>query len=223
MSDDTYTGKAMDRRYAGEDIDITYSVKRCIHAAECVRNLRAVFDNSKRPWIEPNGAPADAVAEVIHLCPSGALHYERKDSGAAEATPEENVILIWEDGPLQFTGDLSISGTGVEVEDETRATLCRCGASQHKPFCDNSHKDAGFKAAGPAAPDAAPAPLAAIGGAFKIAANPDGPLHIQGSLTIRNAAGEIIFRGEETWLCRCGGSANKPFCDGTHKQIGFQG
>ena len=73
------------RRYTSADIDVTYDVKRCIHAAECVRGLPAVFDTKKRPWVQPDKANADTVAEVILRCPSGALHYERKDGGAAES------------------------------------------------------------------------------------------------------------------------------------------
>lgn len=143
---DKYTGVADDRRYTGEDVDITYSLKRCIHAKACINRLSEVFDTKKRPWINADGAAADGVAEMIPLCPSGALHYERKDGGAAEATPTENTIVIWKNGPLQVTGDMSIQGATVAMDSETRVTLCRCGSSQNKPFCDGSHHKIEFKA-----------------------------------------------------------------------------
>ncbi|NOG49102.1 MAG: CDGSH iron-sulfur domain-containing protein [Chloroflexi bacterium] len=49
-------------------------------------------------------------------------------------------------GRFRLTGDLHIIAAGVDVEGETRVTLCRCGQSKHKPFCDNSHKDIHFVA-----------------------------------------------------------------------------
>ena len=51
----------------------------------------------------------------------------------------------------------------------------------------------------------------------------NGPYHIKGKFEIVTEGGrEITFEGDETWLCRCGQSANKPFCDGTHKKVGFK-
>ena len=50
----------------------------------------------------------------------------------------------------------------------------------------------------------------------------NGPYHIQGKIRLTLPDGQELETEEETWLCRCGGSKNKPFCDGTHKKIGFQ-
>ena len=72
------------RHYTSEAIDVSYDARRCIHAAECIRGLPAVFDTDRRPWILPTGASADAIAAVIENCPSGALHYTRRDGGARE-------------------------------------------------------------------------------------------------------------------------------------------
>lgn len=214
-----YTGQAQDRRYAGGQIDVTYSLKRCIHAAECVTRLSAVFDNKRRPWIAPDGASAAEVARVVEVCPSGALHHTRKDGGPAEPTPAQNTIRLWRNGPLQFTGNLTIHGAKVEITEETRATLCRCGASHNKPFCDNSHRDAHFTA-----DDSAPVlsvEPATAGGVLQITATENGPIQVLGLCNMYNAAGELIYTGDETWLCRCGGSQTKPFCDGTHNTNGF--
>lgn len=218
MSDNLYTGKDQDRRYRGEDIDVTYNAKRCIHAAECVRRLSSVFDTQRRPWIQPDGAAADSVAEVVLKCPSGALHYERTDGGAAEPTPAANRVTLWTDGPLQLEGDLSILGAQVALQDETRATLCRCGASENKPFCDNTHKKNGFSAPPPATIKADAAEQA---GKLTVTAQANGSLQVEGHFTIFDADGNIIFSGEKTWLCRCGASSHKPFCDGTHKSLPF--
>lgn len=215
-----YTGQAQDRRYSGEQVDIQYNIKRCIHAAECVTRLSEVFDNKRKPWIQANGASAERIAEVIERCPSGALHYERKDGGAPEATPSLNAVVVWHQGPLQFTGDLHIEGATVDVQGETRATLCRCGASHSKPFCDNTHKDIDFD--GTLAPQVSAVPHAE-GGLLKITVNPNGSLMLEGAFTLYDEQGTALFSGNKTWLCRCGGSSNKPFCDGTHKRNGFVG
>jgi CDGSH-type Zn-finger protein/uncharacterized Fe-S cluster protein YjdI len=216
-----YTGKAMDRRYRGQALDVTFSPPRCIHAAYCVRHLAQVFDRDRLPWVEPDGASADEVARVVSLCPSGALHYERKD-GVAERAQAQNTIRLWRDGPLQVRGDLDIQADTVDIRGETRVTLCRCGQSAHKPFCDNAHVKTGFRAAD-AAPGAFPVdePMP-TGGKLSILPETDGPIQLQGNVTIVNADGKTIFAGDEVQLCRCGHSSQKPFCDGTHETIGFR-
>lgn len=65
------------KTYAGKDVDVSFDPEVCAHAAECVKGLPAVFDTKARPWIQPDGAPADQVVEVVGRCPSGALRIER--------------------------------------------------------------------------------------------------------------------------------------------------
>jgi len=51
----------------------------------------------------------------------------------------------------------------------------------------------------------------------------DGPLLVEGECQITDAQGNALpSKGDKTHLCRCGSSANKPFCDGSHKRIGFK-
>jgi CDGSH-type Zn-finger protein/uncharacterized Fe-S cluster protein YjdI len=222
VESEKYRGKVDDRRYAGAAVDITFSPRRCIHAARCVSQLAEVFDVEKRPWIQPDGAEREQIAGVVAQCPSGALHYDPKDGGAAEAVPAENVIILQPGGYLQFRGNLQIGGATVAIEDETRATLCRCGASEKKPFCDNSHRDIGFETESPAAVDEKDD--LAQGGVLLIEPQPNGPLKVSGNFTIRNEKGEALFQAEEktAWLCRCGASESKPFCDQSHRAIGFE-
>ncbi|MBL7847682.1 MAG: (4Fe-4S)-binding protein [Cyclobacteriaceae bacterium] len=52
--------------------------------------------------------------------------------------------------------------------------------------------------------------------------SPNGPLMVHGTLAIKKPDGTITRKEKVTAFCRCGGSANKPFCDGTHRKIGFQ-
>lgn len=208
------------RVYEGEKVEIAYDAKRCIHAAECVTRLRSVFDNGKRPWIDPNGAPVEQVASTIHLCPSGALHYTSKDGSIAETPQPVNTVHVEPHGPLYVRGTLVLTDAdGNPVEHETRTALCRCGASNNKPFCDNSHLNINFEAAVDQTREAVE-PLT-DGGELTIKPGLNGSYTFSGQFTVYDETGKPIYAGEKQWLCRCGGSANKPFCDGTHKRIGF--
>jgi uncharacterized Fe-S cluster protein YjdI/CDGSH-type Zn-finger protein len=120
------------KRYNGREIEVTYDPVRCLHAAECVRGLPAVFDTSRRPWVQPDGAEAEVLAAVIERCPTGALHYTRS-SGLSEKPTVPTRIEFPKDGPMLVTGDLEIDG-----KRETRAALCRCGKSSNQPYCDRS-------------------------------------------------------------------------------------
>jgi uncharacterized Fe-S cluster protein YjdI len=131
------------RVYQGEGVSVSYDPRRCIHFAECVRGLPEVFDVNKRPWIQPAGAPADTVAEVVRRCPSGALHYEL-DGGAAETPEHPTRIHTVPDGPITIRGELTIETPEGEIS-EARAALCRCGLTDNQPFCDHECKRSGWK------------------------------------------------------------------------------
>jgi CDGSH-type Zn-finger protein/uncharacterized Fe-S cluster protein YjdI len=208
MSDETYTGKV---------IEITIHDGRCIHSRNCVLARPNVWiANAKGAWVHPDAAPAEAVAAVARTCPSGAITYRRLDGGPDEAPPDVNTVRVWENGPLAVHAEIHIDGQPAGF----RATLCRCGASRRKPYCDGSHRDAGFVATGePASVESAP--LARRDGVLSIKPKPNGPLIVEGPVELCAGSGRCVTRGEQLFLCRCGGSANKPFCDGTHKRIGF--
>ena len=131
------------KAYRGERIEVTFDPARCLHAAECVRGLPQVFDTKRRPWIDPDGAEPEAVAEVVRRCPSGALHYSLAD-GPAEEPESPGRVSAGADGPIWVRGALWIAAVDAEIE-ETRAALCRCGESQNKPFCDASGPCTGWR------------------------------------------------------------------------------
>jgi len=118
------------KRYEGEHIEVTYDAARCLHAAECVRGMPAVFDTAKRPWIAPDAADAEALASVIRRCPTGALHYTLRE-GQPERPSVPTRIRHPEGGPLLIDGDLEL-----DRKRETRAAICRCGQSANQPYCD---------------------------------------------------------------------------------------
>ncbi len=219
--DKKYTGKEQDKVYSGNEVDITYNLRRCIHAEECINHLAEVFDVNKRPWIQPDGAPVEQVASVLQTCPSGALHYIPKDERLAEPIPEINRIIVQKDGYLRFIGNLNIQASNVEIEQETRATLCRCGASARKPFCDNTHKEIDFETAQLTVVQQNEDEENMEASQLVITATANGSYKVEGPFQIEDEDGTIIFSGTKTWLCRCGSSNKKPFCDSTHKKIDF--
>jgi CDGSH-type Zn-finger protein/uncharacterized Fe-S cluster protein YjdI len=199
----------------GKTMRIRFDGARCIHARSCVLTQPNVFKaNVEGPWIDPDAASPEELLAVAERCPSGAIVVERLDGTAAEQPSGRNVIAVLEDGPYAVRGQLSGAATG------TRATLCRCGASANKPYCDGSHATAGFTATGNFPP---PAELGAWGepGPLEITALPDGPLKISGAHEVTCGTGRAVKRGATAFLCRCGASGNKPFCDGTHRKTGF--
>jgi len=205
--------------YRGTKVVVRFDGAKCIHSRHCVLEQPTVFEaNVSGPWIHPDAASPEAAVEVAHNCPSGAITYERRDGGPQEAPPPVNTVHVRENGPLAFRAELMVEGKAVGF----RATLCRCGASNSKPWCDASHVAAGFKASGEPATQASE-PLARRNGPLAITPTKNGPLEVTGSLEICSGTGRTILRTQQTWLCRCGGSANKPYCDGTHKKIGFTG
>ncbi len=212
-----------DRNYKGNGLTVHYNVRRCIHAEECVHGLPQVFDPHRRPWIDATQADNDALANVIQRCPTGALHYSRSDGGAEEAVPTTNTVHLAPDGPLYLRGDLTVTTPdGNTIVEDTRIALCRCGASKNKPFCDNSHLDIDFAADGHFNEVQVKATEGKTDAALRVQPSTNGPLLLQGRFTITDASGKTV-EGGNTALCRCGGSQNKPFCDGSHRRLGFEG
>lgn len=197
---------------------IQFETKRCIHARNCVLSRPDVFvPNVQGEWIHPDAATPDEVAALALACPSGAIRYERFDGVPGEQAPRVNLARVRENGPIAVHGELVIDGAPAGF----RATLCRCGASNNKPFCDGSHGAAGFVASGEPA-TAQSEPLAGRDGALTITPSVDGPLMFSGNLEITSGTGRTINRVVRTALCRCGQSANKPYCDGSHRRVGFK-
>jgi CDGSH-type Zn-finger protein/uncharacterized Fe-S cluster protein YjdI len=220
----TERGIPIPRTEAGVDyidsqrLTLVYEGKRCIHARFCVTGAPKVFlANVKGPWIDPDGIDTARLVEIAHACPSGAIRYERRDSEPNELAPPVNLLTVREAGPYAVRGALSIAGDTKSF----RATLCRCGASKNKPYCDGSHHEVGFAASGEPATGQADM-LETRDGALEVEPQVDGPLAVRGNLEIVSGTGRVVARVTQARLCRCGGSANKPFCDGTHARIGFR-
>src|SRR5262245_3538855 len=203
----------------GRDLTLIYEGKKCIHSRFCVTWGPKVFiANVQGPWINPDNMSTDALAEIAHVCVSGAIRYKRKDGKPDEAVPPVNLLSVRENGPYAIRADIRLDGAPAV---SYRLTLCRCGASKNKPFCDGSHNEVKFSASGE--PPTGKADMLPVrDGPLAIDPQVDGPLRVRGNLEITSGTGRVVARLTSANLCRCGGSGTKPFCDGTHARIGFR-
>ena len=134
--------------YNGETVTVHDNRGTCAHIGYCTDQLPEVFRGGAEPWIDPNGASGERIAEQTRRCPSGALSHsvdgvERRDQ---DRPPTVQLVAA---GPYFVTG-------GVELRDTERTegaslehyALCRCGRSKNKPFCDGTHWYVDFADAG---------------------------------------------------------------------------
>jgi CDGSH-type Zn-finger protein/uncharacterized Fe-S cluster protein YjdI len=209
-----------DNEAATDQMILHFEPTRCIHSRQCVLNAPKVFlANVEGPWLHPEEDTPEHLAHVAQSCPSGAITYQRLDGGEEESPPQVNTLFVREDGPYAVQAALALS-CGGGGGSPYRATFCRCGQSKNKPFCDNSHRETNFSASGePATQESEP--LAERGGRLNVQPVKNGPLRLHGPLEICSGTGRTVTRLQSVRLCRCGASANKPFCDGSHQRIGF--
>lgn len=133
------------RDYTGEKITIHDNRGLCSHSAECLKHLREVFDIGKRPWITADNAEPERIIETIKKCPSGALSYTYNNETVTDFN-DEPMIKIDRHGPLNVTGGIEFIGEdGEQPENRDHYSLCRCGASKNKPFCDGTHLKIKFR------------------------------------------------------------------------------
>ncbi len=127
---------------------MTFDLDLCTHIGECLRRSPEVFQLRRRPWVVPDASPADELADVIERCPSGALQYRRLDGGPEESGADPVRMTPIRNGPLLVRGRVEVKRDDGTSEVLPRASLCRCGQSANKPFCDNTHIRIGFRAPG---------------------------------------------------------------------------
>jgi CDGSH-type Zn-finger protein len=147
-----FSGDKLDTRvpdrvddYEGKDITIHDNRGVCAHAGFCTDNSPAVFNSDKKPWIDPDAADGQQTAATIRMCPSGALSYT-KDGVLHKDQDRSPAITVSKDGPYYVVGHAELKDPdGNRPESKEHYTLCRCGKSTNKPFCDGAHWRINFK------------------------------------------------------------------------------
>lgn len=145
--------------YETDQIRVTFDPQVCIHSGACLKRLPAVFDISRRAWIDPSKASAQDVMHAIAGCPSGALRSQLVTSvhrvlpdapmPTPVAEPEPSMVRITArpntslliEGPFRV-----VDADGTVLREGERCSLCRCGHSSTKPFCDGKgHRESGWR------------------------------------------------------------------------------
>ncbi len=133
------------KSYAGKRITVLDNRALCAHAGFCTDELESVFRQHDEPWIAADGAEAEEIIATIRKCPSGALSYAI-DGVEADAPERPPMVTVTDNGPYAVTGGIELMGADFGDGASTEHyTLCRCGASKNKPFCDGSHWNVGFR------------------------------------------------------------------------------
>jgi CDGSH-type Zn-finger protein len=178
----------------------------------------------QKPAQEDYNQPACLKPKLDHLTNSQrALNRwlaERRLKGRKGLVNVLNQTLVTQFGPLELKGNITLIHEDGTLELANRLTLCRCGHSKNKPFCDDQHIENEFKDSGRFAQGShAPAPLRPA--SLAITCTENGPYQFVGRMKISDYLGQECTKPRGN-LCRCGHSANKPFCDGSHVKTGFR-
>ncbi len=157
------------RKYTNGEITVYWNPYACVHASYCYRELIEVFDPGRRPWVDMKGASTDRIIEVVDMCPTEALcwkwndeeknksvgpdhtnhiKFRRPELVAEDPIPIKEIpatVKIMTDGPIVIKGNFILSFNATRKDmNETLVSICRCGMSDHMPFCDGMHRKTGF-------------------------------------------------------------------------------
>ena len=140
------------KEYSNDEIKVLWKPDLCIHSGECVKNSPDVFQPKERPWIKIENSDSKSIMKTVEKCPSGALSYEieKEDLEKPETFKDHKTIKI----ETMKNGPFIVQNEGIELTDSDgnskeckgkTIALCRCGASDRKPFCDGSHTEIDFE------------------------------------------------------------------------------
>lgn len=134
--------KEIIKEYSNGDITVVWKPGMCIHSKKCWKNLPEVFQPRNRPWIQVDQVDSQRIVDQVSQCPSGALSIRQEKEAD---TQEMTVVEVLPNGPLIVQGSIRIKGAdGTESSKAGKTALCRCGASNNKPFCDGTHRQIDF-------------------------------------------------------------------------------
>jgi len=128
--------------YQAEGISVSDNRGICAHAGFCTAGLPTAFRMKEEPFVDASGGSPEEIANTIKKCPSGALRYSvHGQNGGAKETG----VFIAPNGPYVISGEVELEGVQwLEGASKTQFTLCRCGASKNKPFCNGAHWNTKF-------------------------------------------------------------------------------
>jgi len=131
--------KEIIQSYKGKDINIVFNRSICAGAGTCVRNFPKIYKNASEDWIDPDGDGIEEVKKSVNQCPSGALHYELVGDNESKDYDGFKITIV-KKGPMNVIGkvDLNVESWATNANPQ-KYSLCRCGASENKPFCDYTH------------------------------------------------------------------------------------
>lgn len=137
------------QEYGNDQITVRFDPNICMHSAVCIRGLPGVFDIKRMRWIDVNADSVDNIINLIKRCPSGALSYSlpvQAEVPPIEEKEPEVVITVATNSALRIAGKVRIVDLeGNLIMETEKCSLCRCGLSEKKPFCDGSHKRVGWQ------------------------------------------------------------------------------
>ena len=132
------------KTYEGTGIVVRDDRSICVHAGFCGNRITNVWKQLGSDAVAETAARSQVMAMVAR-CPSGALTYQLPNEGSDVEEELRPAVTVVPDGPLFVTGRVRVVRSDGQVqESRNRVTLCRCGASKNKPYCDGSHTQAGF-------------------------------------------------------------------------------
>lgn len=142
---------------------------------------------------------------------------ERKNPGIAKEYRNEQIVVYWEPHHCIHTARcLGALPQVFDVRARPWIAIDAAGADEVARAVERCPTGAlSYERLDGAPQEQTPEPL-------EVAPWPDGPLFVRGRTRVIDASGTVIRDATRVALCRCGASGNKPFCDGTHREIGFR-
>jgi CDGSH-type Zn-finger protein len=128
--------------FVGDGVVMTDDKMFCTHAGFCgdrFTNVWAMIEETSDPAVR------ERLMDMVRKCPSGRLAYQVPPDTEDVEPALEPSIGIEPNGPMWVRGRIPVvSEDGTEWEVRNRVTLCRCGRSRNKPYCDGTHQRVGF-------------------------------------------------------------------------------
>ncbi len=137
------------KEYKNGDITVIWQPTLCIHSGICFRSLPEVFKPRESPWIQMDNSTSDQIVSTVNACPTGAISIKTSKPPqimTIESTSTEGTkVTVITNGPAKVSGPCTVTmADGTVVEKPNGVSICRCGLSANKPFCDGNHKSNGF-------------------------------------------------------------------------------